>query len=169
MMSAGGSTQTTEIAVVKEFKDETSAQDATKVMNEACDLRRSHHRDVVERVVSRAQLLPPRERAMVEGVYLRQLSAVDIGRELDIPPRIVRRDVRIIVRRMLSPIFAFVMVHRDAWSGHRRQVAQLVYIEGMSLRAVAAVIGLSFHKTRRHDEAIRLTFEAFEAQKRRAS
>jgi len=169
MKSAASSAEVAQHTALQVLTDDPLAQDATSTISQLCDLRRSHHRDVVDRIVERAQALPPRERAMVEGVYLRRASAVEIGKELDIPPRIVRRDVRATVRRLMAPVFGYVLVHRDRWSGHRRQVAQLCFIEGISLRAAASMIGLSFHKVRRHDEAIRLMFEAFEAQRRRAS
>lgn len=156
------------VALEASLTDELLAQDARDLYY-LSDLRRVHRRDIVERVIERAQALPPRERSMVEGIYLRRLSANKLARELGINPRTVRRDVHNAVRRLLAPFFPFILTHRDGWTGHRRQVAQLCHIEGMSLRAAAHVIGISFYKVRRHDEAIRLLFEAHETARRRAS
>lgn len=133
------------------------------------DIHRNERRELVDCIIERAQWLPLHQRAKVEGIYLRRLSANNLARELDVDPRGLRRDVRATVRRILSPFFSFVTTHRDGWTGNRRQVAQLCHIDGMSLRAAARVIGISFHQIRRHDDAIRLMFEAFETARRRAS
>lgn len=161
--------RTIQLVLSQPLTDDSSAHDAHLAATHTADLRRVHRRDIVERVIERAQVLPPQQRAMVEGIYLRQLSAAALSREMKLDSRCLRRDVRAIVHRVLSPIFPFVVRHRDTWTGQRRQVARLCYIEGMSLRAAAHRIGISFHKVRRHDEAIRFLFEAFETARRRAS
>jgi DNA-directed RNA polymerase specialized sigma24 family protein len=169
MVMSSGMLSTGQIIAGKALTDEMAAQEALQMLQQAVDLRRSHRRDVTDRIVERSQALPPFERSMVEAIYLRRMTATAVAREMRVQPRTVRRVVREAVRRVLSPLFAYVLQHREGWTGHRRQVAQLCHIEGMSLRAAAKVIGISFHTIRRHDEAVRLMFEAFETQRRRAS
>jgi hypothetical protein len=158
-----------QLATTQVLTEDSTGQDAYAVPAFLADIHRNQRRELVERIIERAQWLPLHQRAKVEGIYLRRLSANNLARELDLDPRMLRRDVRATVHRILAPFFVFVTTHRDGWTGNRRRVAQLCHIDGMSLRAAARVIGISFYQIRRHDEAIRLMFEAFETARRRAS
>ncbi len=133
---------------------------------EALDLRRKRQRDLVEVIALRAELLPPRDRALVEAIYREGASAKEVALLAGVSPRSVRRRLRALVQRMLEPRFVFVARSRDAWPRQRRAVATACVLHGLSLREAAKALGLSLHCVRRHMQAVQTLFEAEQAQRR---
>ena len=126
----------------------------------AWDLRRKRRRELVERLVERAELVGPPDRALVLAYYRDGQSAADIARLAGEPVRSLRRRLRRVVQRMLSPRFEFVAAHRHTWTPTRRRVAGACVLEGRTLRDTAERLGLSLHCVRRHHDAIQAMFEA---------
>jgi hypothetical protein len=75
---------------------------------ECTDLRRRRRRELVQRVIDRAAWLAPADRLLIESIYRDHRSVADIARLAEVDPRSLRRRVRRVVRRVLSPRFAFV-------------------------------------------------------------
>ncbi len=125
----------------------------------AWDLRRKQRREVVERVVERAELLTPGDRALVLAYFRDQQHASDIARLAGEPVRAMRRRLRKLVERVLSPRFQFVASRRLAWPPTRRRVACSCVLEGYTLRETSRRLGLSLHSVRRHHDAIQAMFE----------
>lgn len=126
---------------------------------EACDLRRRRRRDLVERLVDRAQWLPAEDRTLVESVYQDGRTVSDLASLLGANPRTLRRRLRRLTRRLLSPQFVFVVAHRDRWPSTRRRVAEACVLHGRSLRETARELRLSLHCVRRHHDAVTALFQ----------
>lgn len=118
------------------------------------DLRRHRRREVVELVIERSRRLPEDERALVEAVLAEGRSVAEVARLRGESARATRRRVHRIVARALSPLFAFVSQHLDAWPSRRRRVAEITVIRGLSLRAAAEELGETVWAVRREREKI---------------
>ncbi len=127
---------------------------------EATDLRRRRRRDLVERIVERADLLAPADRALVHAHYRDGRSVVEIARLRGGSPRSLRRRLKRLVERELDPLFAFVARRRASWSHTRRRVATSLMLEGRSMRETGQRLGLSLHTVRRHHDAVRALYES---------
>ncbi len=125
----------------------------------AWDLRRKRRREVVERVVERAELLSPSDRALVLAYYRDGQRASDIARLAGEPVRALRRRLRRVVERVLSPRFEFVASRRLTWTPTRRRVACACVLEGYTLRETSRRLALSLHSVRRHHDAVQAMFE----------
>ncbi|MFG0275079.1 MAG: hypothetical protein ACF8QF_08480 [Phycisphaerales bacterium] len=129
----------------------------------ASDLRRRRTPLVVEEVVLRAALLPEADRALLLAVYRDATPARTIAELRGLHVRRVRRRVRSLVQRVLSPRFGFVMDHMASWPRTRRRVAQAVVIEGRPRREASETLGVTIHTVRRRMEEIRLLEQASRA------
>ncbi len=128
--------------------------------SEATDLRRKRRRDLVERIVERADLLAPSDRALVHAHYRDGRSVVEIASLGGGSPRSLRRRLKRLVERELDPLFTFVARSRTSWSHTRRRVATSLMLEGRSMRETGERLGLSLHTVRRHHDAVRALFES---------
>ena len=128
--------------------------------SEATDLRRRHRRDMVDRVLAAAAHLPDEDRLLVEAVYRDGRSVVDLATISGAEPRTLRRHIRRLIARVLSPRYAFVALHAPDWSPTRRRVASACVLAGRSLRAASADLSLSLHAVRRHHDAVNALYEA---------
>ncbi|MFM9997044.1 MAG: hypothetical protein ACKVU4_14745 [Phycisphaerales bacterium] len=122
---------------------------------DGADLRRRRRRELVDDIIRRAALLPPADGALLRLVFedgrpVSEVCALRGGSTA----RGLRRRVRILVRRVLSDRFRYVLVHRDQWPTTRRRVATRCVIEGRPIRDAAAELGLSVYAVRRHKMAI---------------
>jgi len=120
----------------------------------ASDLRRRHARSMIERLVEMAGALPKSDRVLIETLYRDGRSASELAAIRGEDARAIRRRVRRLVRRVLSPEFRFVAMHKHEWPRTRRAVAEICVIEGRSLRDAAASLGTSLHAVRRHRDTI---------------
>lgn len=140
------------------------------------DLRRRVRREAVETILHRAVWIDPSDRVLVEAVYRDHRTVADLARLLGTDDRSLRRRVRRIVQRLLSPQFVFVAssMARSAtsrrpsspaspppgpWSDTRRRVAEHCVLNGRSLRDAARALNLSLHVVRRHRDALHACFE----------
>lgn len=123
------------------------------------DLRRRRQRDMVEHLLDRAACLPPDDLALLRAVYADGRTAVELAALMRCDARALRRRIRRLVERLLSPRFLFVLRHRDGWSATRKRVATACVLHGRSLREAAAELRLSLHTVRRHLDAVNALFE----------
>lgn len=124
------------------------------------DLRRRRHRDAVESVVSRAGWLRTDERGMVNAIFERGQSTVELAGMIGVRPREVRRRMHRIVKRTQDPLFVFVALNRAAWPDGMRRVATACVLHGRPLREAAHELGMSYHEVRRDRAAVEALFAA---------
>lgn len=124
------------------------------------DLRRRRRREMIDELVERAEWLPPGDRWLIDSVYREGRRVAEVAAILDQSPRILRRRVRAILRRVKSGRFAFVATQSRAWPALKRQVARACFIEGKSQREAAGELRLSLHAVRRQWQAVDALYEA---------
>jgi DNA-directed RNA polymerase specialized sigma24 family protein len=123
------------------------------------DLRRRATEEVVDRLLRRAGSLPERDRALLRAVYCERQSTVELAKLLGETPRQVRRRLRRLVARVLSPEFVFVLRHRDAWPRERAEVATLCIVLGKTMRQAAREMNRSVTQVRSRYREILAVFE----------
>lgn len=112
--------------------------------------RRRRHRDDIERLLDRASHLPATDRVLVEQVYRHGVPVVDIARLSGQPPRKLRRRLARLLKRMNSPLFAFLIRHGDQLPQPLRRTGELIVLEGHSLRRAVSLSEQSLHRVREH-------------------
>ena len=123
------------------------------------DLRRRRTRALAEHVLGCAALALPEDRALIESVYGDGLTAVQVARLRGERARSVRRRVRRLVERFVSPRFVFVAARRGMWGERRRRVATAVVLEGRTLREAASLLSTSLHVVRKEMSAVEALLE----------
>lgn len=120
------------------------------------DLRHGPGRLEAGRILQLLDALPEADAALLRAYYADGRPAAELASLGALPddPRQVRARIRRLTTRVLSPLFAFVVAHRRAWPPTRRRVASLCFIDGRSLRQVAAALRLSLHAVRAHRRAV---------------
>lgn len=76
------------------------------------------------------------------------------------PAKLVRRRLSVLLKRMNSPLFRYVVSHHALLPAPTRRVADLVVLQGYSLRKAAASAGLSLHRVRQQMQTLRALADA---------
>lgn len=118
-------------------------------ITEAADLRRRRRRDLAEIIVEHAQFALPADRALLESIYRDGQTARHVAALNTISPRVVRRRIRQLTERLLSPRFAFVLLQRDQWPALRRRVAMACVLQGRTMREASRHLHMSLHTVRK--------------------
>ena len=100
------------------------------------------------------------DRALLDAVYGRGLSATAVAHAAGRSPRAVRNRLTRLVKRLSSPEFHFVLREKQHWPLERRRIADLVILRGRSQREAAAELGVTIHRVRRELERLRALHEA---------
>lgn len=108
-----------------------------------------------EELVLLADHLPPGDRELVQAVLrdgqtVRRLARVGGGE-----PAALSLRLRTLLDRMRSPAFRLVALRGPLLGPDDRRCAQLLFLEGLSLRAAARRTGRPLHEVRRLRDAIR--------------
>jgi hypothetical protein len=114
----------------------------------------------IEAILSRCHALPDQEQALIRAVYLGQQSATDLAKLRGQRPRSLRRRINVILRRLHSPEFDFVVRHRARWPKLRQRIATALYVSGLPASKVAAQLAIEYYQVRRERDAIRAMIEA---------
>lgn len=137
------------------------------------DLRRKRRRAFADRMLALSAHLPDHDRTLIEASFRDSLRVVELAalvcvREpTDTQVRAMRRRIRMLVRRLLNPRFEFVVralanaegIPRAPWSPLRARVAREFYLQGRTMRAIAADTRESFYSIRRHRDAVEALFD----------
>lgn len=120
------------------------------------DLRRTRLRSVSEALEDLARYLEPEDRELVLAVYCQGIPATRLAalRARNESARTIRRRVRALAQRALSPRFEFVVLSRDSWDPLRRKVATRCILEGRAQRDAARDLNTSLYTVRAHLHAI---------------
>ncbi len=124
------------------------------------DLRKTAHRDYAEHVVARAQALPEEERAILEAVFDDGMTISRLAALRGVSPRPLRRRIRLLLGRVLSERYAFVVRERSIWPDRRRRVATAVYLHGLSMRDAARGLGTTLHAVRTELQKVDALYES---------
>ena len=116
-------------------------------------------RQAGEVLTRRCHLLPEEDGLIVRSVYGKGQPIFEVARLIRTPPRDLPRRLSRLVRRILTPEFAYVIRRRHRWAGSRLLIAEAVFIHGKSIRQAAAEAGVTFYIARRHRDEIRLMAE----------
>jgi hypothetical protein len=126
--------------------------------------RRAERQALAERLLHRAELLDPADRALIESVYSDHVPLARLARVRGQTPAQVRR--RRLGHRLLDPLTEFILAHREDWPADRWQAARAHLIAGQTLRQTASGLNLTLHAVRRHIEAVRTLLEEAQGQQR---
>jgi DNA-directed RNA polymerase specialized sigma24 family protein len=124
------------------------------------DLRRRRSRDLADTVLARCDALPESDAILLRAVFGDNRPMTEIALLSQTPVRRLRRRVRRLLDRLLSPTFGFVLAQSGGWTLPRRRVARAVVIEGKSYRTAGRDLGLSLHAVRRHCACVHAMCEA---------
>ena len=114
----------------------------------------------IDVILQHSKHLAPPDRGLIEGVYLRGLSAAELARALGREPEVVRRRLARIIRRISRPLFRHVVRHKNAWPLERAAIAEAVILRGLSQRAAAVLLGVGIHRVRREIDRITALVDA---------
>lgn len=128
----------------------------------ACDMRRSRTSDLVRAVAKHADHLPPKERALIQQVFVDGTPINRLAQTRGEEPRRLARRVKSITKRLLDPRFKYVTENKAAWRPTRQRVASACIVEGLSMREASEKLKLSPYTIRKHREAIDAMFESEE-------
>ncbi|MFT3687043.1 MAG: hypothetical protein QM783_19330 [Phycisphaerales bacterium] len=117
-------------------------------------------------IARRATLLDPADRLLLEQLYASGWPATRVAALRSEHVRAVRARASRLVRRILSPAFQVVATRSDCWPRQLQRVGNAVFIRGLSLRAAAKELGLSYFRVSQHAKAIRAIAEAVRAEDR---
>lgn len=112
--------------------------------------RRWADRGWVEQVLSRAEHLPPEDRALVEHVYRFGRPIAEMARLQRIGPRSMQRRLHRLEERLFSTRFTYIAAHETLLPRHLRAVARRSVLQGRSMRDTARLTGLSLHRVRQY-------------------
>ncbi len=120
----------------------------------ASDRRRRMEGGITATILERSAALPTHERLLIVAAYRDGMSAVQLALTLKTSASIIRRSLKRLVHRLLSPRYTFVLTQRDLWPSTCRKVATACFIEGRSQREAAERLGLTLHTVRRYHDSI---------------
>ncbi len=100
-------------------------------------------------IEARAELLPPADRSLVLAAWIYQQPTAMIAQLRGTSRHAVRRRVRCLVGRLHSEEFIGAARALRLLAADRAEVARLHFCHGLSLRATAKALGMSYHKARR--------------------
>ena len=106
-------------------------------------------------VVLASKHLGERDRALVRAVYERGLAIKAVAAITHMPSGRVHRRLRMLVRRLRSPLFRLVLRELPRWPDDRRSIADAFVCQGRSQREIARSLGLSLHRVRTEIEHLK--------------
>ncbi|MBL8763453.1 MAG: hypothetical protein JNM07_04205 [Phycisphaerae bacterium] len=92
--------------------------------------------------------LPEGDRELVRAVVERGTPEREVAELQGLPLSAVRARVRRLKHRLRSPVFRVVAARSAEWPEDVRAVARACFLRGMSIRAAAGSLGLSYHHAR---------------------
>lgn len=152
--------QTTHSQAFHSQQAEPQRAHARRADLETADLRRRRSRELSELLVAAAEWTAPEDRAVIHAIYRDGMTARALAELRQVPARVVRRQVRRLASRLLSPRYLFVVRNRDHWPSLRRRVATVCVVHGRTMRQAAEFLGVSLHTVRREMSIVDALFNA---------
>lgn len=118
-----------------------------------------NRRLIAEKVVMRAEFLDSADRALLQAVFDRGITAAEIARAIGERPETMQRRVQRLVERLGSNPYQFVMQQLKDWPPCQQRVGESVFLRGLSHREASQHLGISLHRVRREVERIRSLYD----------
>lgn len=118
------------------------------------NLRRHCSREFSDEVLRRSAALPAPDAALLRAVFVDHAALGELAALTRSNIRALRRRLSLLVHRVMSDEFAFVVQRAHTWPDQRRRVAHAVVLAGMSYRRAGDSLGLSLHTVRQHCASI---------------
>ena len=99
--------------------------------------------------MARAELLAPKDRELVEAVFIRGQSTKSIARMTGVTPRVVRRQVAHLGRRLTGRGYMDTARALPYMTGPDARLARLRFCQGATHRQLCQRFGLTSHALRR--------------------
>jgi len=115
----------------------------------------------IHEILALSHYLPKYEQTLIQQVYEEGLPVARLAHLYQQPPRMMKRRIDLIVKRMSNKLFRFVAMHEDTLPIEVRPTARHVVLQGMSLRRAAKKSGRSLHVIRQHMNTVRATARLF--------
>jgi hypothetical protein len=125
----------------------------------AVDRRRAESQDAAALILARSECLPIPERELLKALYSDGLTALEIGRLQGVSRHTVYRRSQRLVARVSSPLFVFVLRHRDQWPPMRRRIATAIVLHGLTVRQACEELRVSPFIIRKHRHVVLALFE----------
>jgi hypothetical protein len=117
----------------------------------------------IDQILEYSRDLSAADRALIEGVYVRGMRPAEFARAVGMESGAIRKRLERTVRRMSSPLFRFVVRHKNDWTEDRAAIADAVILRGLSQRSTAMMLGIGVHRVRREIDRIRALVDEFDA------
>lgn len=127
------------------------------VATEDAKERLREKRDMMETIIALSEHLNPSDRALIQSVYDRGVTATDLARATGQSPRRIRERTRRLMQHVTSPMFRHVVRNRNDWPEQRRNVATAIFLERMTQRQAAAKLELTIHRVRQEIDRVRFS------------
>lgn len=112
-------------------------------------------RMLTEEVVQAAKHLGDADKALIKAVYQRGIALKAIATIQGCSAGRLHHRLRMLVKRMRSPMFRLVLRQHENWPAERRAIAESVVLHGRSQREVAKELGVSLHRVRTEIEHLK--------------
>ncbi len=119
------------------------------------DLRSARTPTVVEEVAARVAFLPPTERVLLEQVLIHGWTTARLAALTGETKQQVYRRIRKLTARTLTDAFEQVTMHSEGWNGEMKSVGEAVFVRGISVKAAAVALGLTYSAAMLHARTIR--------------
>lgn len=110
--------------------------------------RRGLSADLARTVADRSEKCLPSDRSLLRAIFRDGLRPSEVARLRGVTSNTIRRRIQMLVKRVLSPEFVFVMRHYKDWEPTRRRVGVAHFLEGRTLRSTAKKLRISLHTVR---------------------
>lgn len=124
----------------------------------------TNRRLIAEQVVMRAEYLAPADKALLQAVFERGITAGEFARAIGKRPQTMRRRVQRLVERLGSSPYQFVMRQLKDWPPMQRKVGESVFLRGLSQREASQQLGMPIHGVRREVERIQSIYDNHQQQ-----
>jgi len=116
--------------------------------------------------MGRAALLAREDRDLIEAVFVRRQTARSLGRLMGLSPKVIRRRIRRLSRRLASRRFLDAARALPYLAPDEEKLARLHLCQGLTQRQLGLHLGLSTHVLRRRLDRISAQIETIRRVRR---
>jgi hypothetical protein len=121
----------------------------------ALDLRVATGAAAADLICARAEYLPLADRDLLWSVYRHGVNVAELARASRRCRKTMSRRVKALVTRLNDPCFILVIARAGSWETRLAAVARQHYVQGRTLRAIGAALGLSYAQVRAARDVVR--------------